>query len=219
MTRRLTFVLSLILFVFFLLPSGFAGESKTLLDTKIVFDKQGKGKVSYKSQEKGNSETTNKIQSALIFYAFAMNQSEDSKRTPLLNQVQRSITQIATDQGLMRPDLLKNNNLASGVKPDAAEKGFDLVFGVVPNQGNSLEVKPIGDSKSLMAPAVFYLFQDMVTNLPDGGLRLMAIALGGMNKWYRQVGKASDPASISQAPSYGLNIAVDILAKVSGKKM
>jgi hypothetical protein len=39
-----------------------------------------------------------------------------------------------------------------------------------------------------------------------------------MNKWYREIGQAASPESVSQAPSYGLTVAVEILEKVGGMK-
>jgi hypothetical protein len=104
-------------------------------------------------------------------------------------------------------------------KGDTKGQGYSLNFSAVPNQGNVLEVKALGENATLLGPSVFYLFQDAVKTLPDNGLRLMVLALGGMNKWYREVGKASDPNSLSQAPVYGLNLAVDIISKFSGQSI
>ncbi len=73
------------------------------------------------------------------------------------------------------------------------------------------------DAKFL-APTTLYLIQDNIKTLSESGLRLMVLAMGGMNKWYREVGKASDPNSVSKAPSYALNLAVDIVEKLGGKK-
>ena len=79
-------------------------------------------------------------------------------------------------------------------------------------------MKPATLDSKFLAPAVLYIFQDQIKALSESGLRLMVLAMGGMNKWYREIGKASDSNSVAKAPAYALNLAVDILEKLSGKK-
>jgi hypothetical protein len=162
---------------------------------------------------------TNKIQSILMFYAYAMNQIEEGQRSNLLNATQGIVSRVATEGGLQRADILKNNTILTLAKGDAKGQGYQLTFSSVSKEGNTLDVKALGENGTLLGPSVIYLFQDAIKTLPDNGLRLMVLALGGMNKWYREVGKASDPNSLSQAPAYGLNLAVDIISKFSGKNM
>ncbi len=199
--------------------SAATGSTK-LLDTQILFDKAGKGKVSYQGHDKDAKQVEgSKIESALVFYAYAMNQVPEGQRNPLMNQVQGIVTKVVTTDGLKRADILSGNPLVENVGSDSGDKGFNLLYARETGKGNILEVKPVEGSGTLWGPAVFYYFQDLVQNLSDNGVRLMVIAIGGMNKWYREVGKASDVASVSQAPVYGLNIALDIFSKISGEKI
>jgi len=201
-------------------PLAWAENVKPLLETKIVFDGEGKSKVSYDTHGQSDKDTvSNKIQSSLIFYAYAMNQMDSKTQTTLLNEIQKMVGFVATDEGLKRPNFIKHNPYMPKPNPELAGKGFDLTFSALPGKGNNLNVKPMGEDNTLKIPAVLSQFQDLITNLPTEGLRLMVLAMGGMNKWYREIGKASDANSVSKAPSYGLNLAVDILAKVSGKKI
>lgn len=203
-------------------PGGVLAEQniKPLYSAKIVFDSSGKAEVTTQSTRKQSNEVdTDSIQLSLMFYAYAMNRAPESKRNDLLNQAQRIVSAVATEDGLVRADILKNNPLVTGVAKENAGKGFEAVFGAIGGKGNTMNVKPIGDSESVLIPSVFYLFQDTITHLSAGGLRLLALALGGTNKWYREKGQASDPQSISQAPAYGLNLAVDIISKLSGVKI
>lgn len=216
-------LLTLLLVTFCMVGSLRAENMKPILKTKILFDAQGKAKISYPTQPTNQQERiSSKIESALIFYAYAMNQVEASSRTPLLNQVQKVVSAVATEAGLKRPDILTPNSLAIAKSPKTGENGFDIVFGVLEGSGkssNSLEVKPIGDTQGLLMPAVFNYLQDLVKNLSDSGLRLTVLALGGMNKWYREVGNAANADSVSKAPAYGLTMAVDLLSKITGQKI
>lgn len=195
-------------------------QEKILLETQIRFSPQGVPQVTFKNhQQSAEDDLSNKIQAALIFYAYIMNQMDSTQSTALLNEVQKVVGWVATDEGLKKPNFVKNHPKLP--KPDAAlaGQGFDLIFSSVPGRGNRLEVKPLGESMPLAIPAVLGVFQELVNTLPENGLRLMVLAMGGMNKWYRELGKASDPDSVAKAPAYGLNLAVDILAKVSGKNI
>lgn len=217
--KKSLILFSILLFSLAAQAEGAAGE-KNLLGTKILFNEQGKAKVSYNIQGQSVPDiTSNKIQSAMIFYAFAMNRIPDGERVPLMNQMQKLISRVATEEGIQRPDIILGNPLLAKIGSDAKGKGFELDFGAISGQGNSLDVKPLAGSDNIWGPSVIYLFQDLIKNVPDSGLRLVALSLGGMNKWYREKGKASDPNSVSQAPAYGLNLAVDILSKLSGQKI
>lgn len=199
---------------------SWAQAAKPLLATRMEYAETPQPKVTFNTyglSEQDNA--SNKIQSALMFYAYAMNQIEEANRAALLNEAQGIVSKVATEAGLKRPDILKNNPILNLAKGETKGQGYALDFSAVPNQGNTLEVKVLGNNPALLGPSVFYLFQDAVKTLPDNGLRLLVLALGGMNKWYREVGKASDPNSLSQAPAYGLNLAVDILSKFSGQKI
>lgn len=213
-----TLALTPILFLAF--GSAWAQTAKVILDTKIDYGAGTAPKIDFNVQGQSQPETvSNKIQSNLMFYAFAMNQIEDGQRNNLLNQTQSIVTRVATESGLQRPDILKGNPILNLAKGETKGQGYDLVLSNHPGQGNMLDVKAVGTNATLLGPSVFYLFQNSIKTLPDSGLRLMVLALGGMNKWYREMGKASDPNSLSQAPAYGLNLAVDIISKLSGQKI
>jgi hypothetical protein len=206
--------------MFLLASPAWSQAAKPLLGTQVTYSASPPPQVSFDTHGLSAQDiASNKIQSALMFYAYAMNQIEEAHRTPLLNEVQNIVSKVATEAGLKRPDILKNNPILNLAKGDTKGQGYSLNFSAVPNQGNVLDVKALGQNGTLLGPSVFYLFQDAVKTLPDSGLRLMVLALGGMNKWYREVGKASDPNSLSQAPAYGLNLAVDIISKFSGQKI
>jgi hypothetical protein len=216
------FTLTLFLF-FVLILSGavsWAQAAKELLGTQVSYGPSPQPQITFNTHglsEQDNA--SNKIQSALMFYAYAMNQIEDTHRSALLNEAQTIISKVATEGGLKRPDILKGNTVLNLAKGETKGQGYTLNFSAVPNQGNVMEVKALGENGTLLGPSVFFIFQEAVKTLPDNGLRLMVLALGGMNKWYREVGKASDPNSLSQAPAYGLNLAVDIISKFSGQNI
>ena len=196
-----------------------APAGKTLLTTKIVFGADGNAKVSYDSKgQAGQDVDGNKIESTLVFYAFAMNRLDADSGKILLNQVQASIGKVATEQGMVRADILKGNPLMKPLQDAPAEQTIDLVFSEIGGKGHSLEMKPENIDIKFLAPATMALLQDQVKGLSESGLRLLVLATGGMNKWYREVGKASDADSMAKAPAYGLNLALDILEKLSGKK-
>ena len=197
-----------------------AQANKPLLTTKVSYGPTPPPQVTFDTHGQTAQDTaTNKIQSTLMFYAYVMNQIDEAQRSNLLNEAQNIVTRTATEGGLKRPDILKDNKILAMAKGDTKGQGYNLDFSAVPKEGNVLDVKPLGENATLLGPSVFYVFQDAIKTLPDNGLRLMVLALGGMNKWYREVGKASDPNSLSQAPAYGLNLAVDILSKFSGKNL
>jgi len=196
-----------------------AQAAKTLLDTKIVFGKDGTAQVSYDVHGASPQDTeTNKIESSLVFYALAMNKLDPEAATALMNQVQNIVSKVATEQGMVRADVVKGNPLLKPLSAAPVEQTVNLSFASVPGSGHSLEVKPETLDAKLWAAATIYLLQDQVKRLGESGLRLLVLAMGGMNKWYREIGKANDPQSVSKAPSYALNLAVDILQKLGSKK-
>lgn len=202
---------------FFFLSSGNAQAAKPLLDTTLTFAADGTATVKYMSYQKsGKDVEPDKIESALVFYALAMNKLDEASRKTLLGQIQGAVGRIATEKGLQRADVAKG---ASFVKPFAQAPdpaALKIVFAELPGQGHTLELQPENIGPLPLNSAVVYYFQDLTQNLSENGLRLMVLAMGGMNKWYREVGQASSPESVSQAPAYGLNLAVEILEKLSG---
>jgi len=196
-----------------------APAAKTLLATKIAFGPDGNAKVSYDAKgQAGKDVDGNKIESTLVFYAFAMSRLDSDSGKVLLNQVQASISKVATEQGMVRADILKGNPVMKPLQDAPAAQTIDLIFSEAGGKAHSLEMKPETIDIKFLAPATMALIQDQVKGLSESGLRLMVLAMGGMNKWYREVGKASDPDSLVKAPAYGLNLALDILEKLSGKK-
>ncbi len=211
-------------FVFFVLLSfpltAFSQATKPLASSHIAFSKDGKVKVSYLPLGASPQDLdTYKIETAMLFYAFAMNKLDSAAQKSLMTQVQKGVSSIATDQGLKRGDLIKNNPVIQAYVKNPVEQNLEIKFSEISGKGNQIEILPQAFPVSALAPAVLYFFQDLTNTLPEGGLRLMVLAMGGMNKWYREIGKASDPNSLIQAPVYALNLAVDIVSKISGKKM
>ena len=199
-------------------PAAKPAAAKSLLDTKIVFAKEGAPKVTFDSHVSSNTDVeTNKIQTALVFYAYTMNRADDNTRKALIGQIKSAVSKVATDEGLVRADLLQGNPLLKSF-PNGVPV-FTIIASQNPGQGTAFEVQPPNGDGAQMAEAAIYLFQELVNKLSESGLRLMTIAMGGMNKWYLELGQASDPASISKAPAYALNLAVDILEKLNGKKV
>lgn len=193
------------------------GASKVVLETKIAFTSGGLAKVTQVSKASPEDAETNKIMTSMVFYAFVMNKLDVEARKGLINQVQVAVSQVATETGLQRPNILKDNIL---LKPLAAAtpQEINLTLSEVTGQGFSLEVKPESIDNSYLTAGVLNLYQDLIQGLPENGLRLMVLAMGGMNKFYRDGADPADPANISKAPAYALNLAVDIIQKVSGQK-
>ena len=220
--RRSIYWKLLMILPFLAIPQTLRAQAaKPLLDSKIVFAPDGQAKVSYNDYgSKAEALESSKIESALIFYAVAMNRLDLETGKSLMNQIQGAVSKIATEQGMVRADIVKANPILKPVQGAAAEQTVTLAFAELAGKGgHSLEVKPENLEVKYLAPATLYLIQDQVKNLSESGLRLLVLSMGGMNKWYREIGKASDPDSVGKAPSYALNLAVDILQKLSaGKK-
>ncbi len=192
-----------------------------LLETTIVFNEKGQAKVTFQSNASKDDTLTNKINSALVLYAYVMHHGPENQRIPLLNQVQRSVQKIATNSGLQRADLITGNSLATVTGKDLANKGLKVYLTKESGKGNSIEVKPLENSQEILLPSVFYMFQDLTNDLSENGLRFMVLAMGGMNKCYREVPgcKGENAESLVKAPSYGLDLAVQIISKVTGAQI
>jgi hypothetical protein len=222
--RRSIYSKLLMILSFLALPQVLQAQAaKPLLDSKLVFAPDGTAKVSYNDYgSKAEALESSKIESTLIFYALAMNKTDADTSKALMNQVQGAVSKIATEQGMVRADIIKGNPMLKAVQGAAAEQTINLAFAELSGKGgHSLELKPENLDSKYLAPATLYLIQDQVKNLSESGVRLLVLSMGGMNKWYREIGKASDPDSVGKAPSYALNLAVDILQKLSagsGKK-
>lgn len=195
-----------------------AQTPKPVLETHIVFNNGGLAKVTQSAKTPAEDAETNKIMSSMVFYAYTMNKLDVDARKVLINQVQSAVSKVATEQGLNRPNILKDNPLLKTLGPSTPPKDIALILSEVTGQGFSLEVKPDGMENSYLTAGVLNLYQDLIQQLPENGLRLMVLAMGGMNKFYRDGADPADPSSISKAPAYALNLAVDIIQKVSGQK-
>ena len=196
-----------------------AQTAKPLLDTRIIFSKDGKANVQYTTFASSREDAdTNKIQSALIFYAIAMNKLSEPERKTLMGQVQASVSKIATEKGLVRADLLQGVSWIKPLKSEPLKDGIQLKFSEISGKSTSLEMIPQDGGAQPLDAAAMYMFQDLTKNLSEPGLRLMVLAMGAMNKWYREIGQASDPQSLAKAPSYALNLAADIVEKLKSAK-
>lgn len=199
--------------------TGWSQEVQKQLETKISFESNGSAKITYNKHDKSIDETTtNQLQSALLFYGYGMNALDQEKRMTFLNGTQKIVFQVASEEGLKRADILKGNALAKIDENALKAKGFDLTFGAIANQGNTLEVKELGEKDpNVFIPATFWLFQDMIKNMPENGLRFFILALGATNKWYRDnKDKIGEPSSIAAASSHGLKTAAEIMEAVAG---
>jgi hypothetical protein len=195
-------------------------SSKSLVQTTISFAKDGSAKVTHQSLKASPDEvSTVKIETAMLFYAYTMNKLDSVGQKALMNQVQSVVTKVATDNGLVRANFLANNPVLQTYKRNPVEQNLQITLSEIKGLGHQIVVTPGSPPAASLSPAVLYLFQDLTNFLPEGGLRLMVLAMGGINKWYREIGQASNPDSIIQAPAYALNLAVDILSKLSGKKI
>jgi hypothetical protein len=194
-----------------------AQSAKPVLDTRIVYTSGGVAKVGHVSKSKPEDTETNKIMASMIFYAYVMNKLDADARKVLINQVQVAVSQVATETGLQRPNILKDNIL---LKPlaSATPKEVVITLSELSGQGFSLEVKPEALENTYLTAGVLNLYQDLIQQLPESGLRLLVLAMGAMNKFYRDGADPSDPANISKAPAYALNLAVDIITKVSAPR-
>ncbi len=201
-------------------PQLMAQAAKTLLDTKIVLVKEGPAKVSYDAKGSAAEEIeSNKIQTALVLYAVAMNKSDAETQKALLAQMKSAVGKIGgTDKGLVRADFIQGSPLLKNLT--VGPEGQTLVVNAseIPGKGVSFDIKPPEVQGGPLVAAALSLFQDLVNKLSGNGLRFLTIAMGGMNKWYSEMGQASDPASISKAPGYALTLAADIVEKIYGKK-
>jgi len=218
MKRRLGF-LSAALCLLSLPISAFAQTAKPVLDTKIVFTKDGNATVTYNTfGAPAQDAETNKIESALIFYAYTLNKLDASRRTALMGEVQASLNKLATEKGLVRADIIKGVPLIKPLAEEPSKDGIRISFSEIGKQ-HSLEVTPPDGGGLPLDAAVLFYFQDLTKGLTESGLRLLTLAMGGMNKYYHEKGQPSDPESVSKAPSFALNLAVDILEKLSGNKV
>ena len=202
-----------------LMLPALAQAAKPLLDTSLTFAQDGTAKVSQLSYEGTDKDAeSNKIESALVFYAIVMNKSDEATRKNLMGAVQAAVGKIATDKGLQRANIIQGSSLIKPLAAAPAPATLIVSFGEEAGQGHSLELKPSDTGNLPMASAVIYIFQDLTKNLSESGLRLLVLAMGGMNKYYREVSPASAPESVSKAPAYGLTLATDIIQNLSGTK-
>jgi hypothetical protein len=218
MLKRLTVGWFLFVSLFMTPLLSQADTSKPVLNINVVFANEGSAKLSYDihgaTQQDGDS---SKIEAAMVLYAVVMNKLDTNARKALINQVQTAVSKVATEQGLVRADIIKDNPLLKPLAQGAAGKQFSVVFSEVAGQGHTLEVNPSEIEATYLTGGLIYLFQDLIQKLPDSGVRFMVLAMGGMNKYYRDGADPSDPASLSKAPSYALNLAADIIQKVSSQ--
>ncbi|MCB1215465.1 MAG: hypothetical protein KDK66_08320 [Deltaproteobacteria bacterium] len=212
------------LFLFCWIPMSLLAESKeTVLLTTSIDLKQDLAKAIH-HEKKDLSEDdfwSYRVQALLMFYAYSMHHlKKEDMRINLLNEVQKYVGGVATDEGLQRPKLLNKSFFAKKIPKQKFEKPFVLNFLEEKGLGYSLQVEPEESQIDWLPLAVLSLFQETVDQAPPEVLRLLALSTGAINKWYRDPNhQASDPKSLIEAPAYALNLAIDILSKLTGKKL
>ena len=68
----------------------------------------------------------------------------------------------------------------------------------------------VGEGYYAPVSTVMFL-QYLVKNLSEGTLMFLMLVLGGINKYYREVGDYSNMRSIVEAPNHGFTVATQIL--------
>ncbi|MBI2335171.1 MAG: hypothetical protein HYU97_00190 [Deltaproteobacteria bacterium] len=216
MMKRL-FSVCLVLVVNLSLAQAQVPERK-VLESVIQFDPT----VGVQTKFQGGSGNTvdnesYKIQLTLMWYANVLHRLGTSESAnKLRDEVQKGVQTIASEKGLLRANLLEKSIFIKNVQSKGL-KTWTGVLWTLEGKGTVLDF-PIGpEDIEMYGPAsAIAVIHENTRSLSENGLRLLVLALGGMNKWYREQGSSTDQQSIVKATAYGLSMASDIVQKLAG---
>lgn len=168
--------------------------------------------VSDKEQKEGDL-----MQLFALYYAkmlYNLNRGEHADQ--LIIYIQKAVESIMSKDGVNRASILASGQKLVDPKTNGVTKKYSGELYEKSNQTRIVQTHMDMVGEGYYAPVSTVMFlQYLIKNLSEGPLMFLVLVLGGMNKYYREVGDYSNMRSIIEAPNYGFNVATQILS--SGK--
>lgn len=151
-----------------------------------------------------------------LYYAkilYSLNRGEHADN--LIGYVQTAVEDVVDgDLFVRRPSILLEEHKLVEPKTTGITKKYSGELFEKSNKTLIVETHMDMVGEGYYAPVSTIMFlQYLINNLPDGDLTGLLFVLGGMNKYYREVGDYSEMRSLTEAPNYGFNVASQIFSK------
>ena len=190
-----------------------------LLGTAIIkFYGEDEASVEYETEisDKEQKESDS-LQLFTLYYAKMLyNLNRGDHADQLIVYIQKAVESVMGKEGVNRASILASEQKLVEPKTSGVTKKYSGELYEKSNQTRIVQTHMDTVGEGYYAPASTVMFlQYLIKNLSEESLMFLILVLGGMNKYYREVGDYSNMRSIIEAPNYGFNVATQILS--SGK--
>lgn len=189
---------------------------KLLGTATIKFYGEDEASVEYETEISDKEQKDSDLmQLFTLYYAkmlFNLNRGEHADQ--LIVYIQKAVESVMGKDGVSRASILATGQKLVEPKNSGSTKTYSGELFEKSNQTRIVQTHMDMVGEGYYAPVSTVMFlQYLINNLPEGLLVFLVLVLGGMNKYYREVGDYSNMRSIIEAPNYGFNVASQILSK------
>ena len=196
------------------LLSNLMGQ-KLIGTIKINFYSENEAFVEYETEVSDQEQKEiDLIQLFALYYSkmlYNLNRSESADE--LIVCVQKAIENVISKKEIIRANILTSEQKLVEQKIDNITKKYSGELYEKSNQTKIIQVhlELVGENYYIPISTIMFL-QYLVNNISENSLMFLSLIARGMNKYYNEIGDYSDMTSIMQAPSYGFNIATQMLS-------
>lgn len=156
----------------------------------------------------------------LMYYSKILyNMNVRMESTQLIADVGKAVSRMVeriSDDVLPRMSILPNSLTLSEPLPAGGIKSYSGKLLRLSGGGRVVEMDGSrGDEYSYTPRSVLLLIQHLINVLPEQMVAFYVVALGGMNRYYDEFGDYSNPRSMLEAPSFGIQMAYELAAEAS----
>lgn len=189
---------------------------KLLGTVTIKFYGEDEASVNYETEVSDKElKESDLMQLFALYYAkmlYNLNRGEHADQ--LIVYIQKAVESVMGKDGVSRVSILATGQKLVKPKTNGVTKKYSGELYEKSNQTRIVQTHMDAVGEGYYAPVSTVMFlQYLVNNLSEGLLVFLVLVLGGMNKYYREIGDYSSIRSIIEAPNYGFNVASQILSK------
>jgi hypothetical protein len=180
----------------------------------INFYGENEASVEYKTEVLDKEQKESDLMQLFTLYYSKMlyNLNRGQHADQLIVYIQKAVESVMNKEGVAQVSILASGQRLVDPKICGVTKKYSGELYEKSNQTRIIQTHMDAVGEGYYAPVSTVMFlQYLIENFSEKPLIFLVLVLGGMNKYYKEVGDYSNMRSIIEAPNYGLNIATQIL--------